>query len=248
MGRRRCRAVCGKGFGLGSLVRRVGWRLRDSLPTGLLVPRRLGDRAPAGPAGDAERLGPLPALDEQARDLALDAPPQRHGHCPDHGQHQHRPRFRQLRLRGLLSGPRAVCRGLHVPLAQSGLDDVDRRRLCPRMLDGGRRPGSQCGRREGTAWQVGGDVCPGLVRQSHHRVRTHEKADGGGQGAEGATGAHRVLPGDPRHDRADRLHGLPWDPSGQGAGWQVRRGAGGRSGRGLGAVTVSHVGGESPHR
>ena len=125
---------------------------------------------------------------------------------------------------------------------------MTRRRLYPRLPDGGRRHRGRCGRREGAVRQVGGDVCHGAVRQSHHPVRAHEKAGGGGQGAEGAAGAHRVLPGGSRHDRSDRLHGLPGDPSGQRTGWQVRRGAGGRSGRGLGAVTVSHVGGESPHR
>ena len=59
-----------------------------------------------------------------------------------HGQHRHRPRVRQLRLRGLLSGPRAVRRGLHLRLARSSLDDDDCRRLCLRMLDGERR--SRC--------------------------------------------------------------------------------------------------------
>ena len=107
---------------------------------------------------------------------------------------------------------------------------------------------SRCGRREGAGGQVGGDVRPCAVRQSHHPVRTHEKTDRGGRGAEGATGAHRVLPGGSRHDRADRLPDFPGDSPGQGAGWQVRRGVGGRFGCDRGAVTVGHVGAETPHR
>ena len=39
---------------------------------------------------NVEWLGPLPALDEPARDLALDTSAERHGHNPDYGQHQHR--------------------------------------------------------------------------------------------------------------------------------------------------------------
>ena len=100
-------SVCREGFGLGSLVHRLGLGLRDSLPAGLLVPRRLGVRAPDGPAGGAQWLGPLPAPDEQAGHVALDAPPQHHGRSAGHVQHLRRARVRQLRLRGLLSGPGA---------------------------------------------------------------------------------------------------------------------------------------------
>ena len=65
-GRPRRRALCGEGFGLGSLVHRIGLDLRDSLPAGLLVPRRLGVRAPDGPAGGVQWPGPLPAPGQQA--------------------------------------------------------------------------------------------------------------------------------------------------------------------------------------
>ena len=72
---------------------------------------------------NVEWLGPLPALDEPARDLALDTSAERHGHNPDYGQHQHRlgsaassswPTIRLSRC--------SVPRQLYLPVRLLGLD------------------------------------------------------------------------------------------------------------------------------
>ena len=63
-----------------------------------------------------------PAPDKQDGDLALDAPPLRHGHCIGHFWRRHRRRVQELHIPGPLSDPRRFCRGLLVLLAQPGLD------------------------------------------------------------------------------------------------------------------------------
>ena len=81
--------VCGRGLRPEPLVRLAGRYLPAGLPAGLLVPR--GHRVP-GPAcagGGAQRTGAPPAPDEQACNLALDAPPLRRGHCPGHFRRRH---------------------------------------------------------------------------------------------------------------------------------------------------------------
>ena len=82
-------SVCGLDFRLGALVRLAGRRLPAGLPAGLLVSP--GHRTPAAACGGVEHQQPgaPSAPDQTARDLALDALPLRHGHCPDHGLHCH---------------------------------------------------------------------------------------------------------------------------------------------------------------
>ena len=76
------------GFGLGSLVRLACHRVPVCLPAGLLVLRgALRIPLPARALSDAQWPGPLPAPEEQIGFMALVAPPQCYGLCPDHGRH-----------------------------------------------------------------------------------------------------------------------------------------------------------------
>ena len=86
-----------------------------------------------------QRPCPLSASDEQVRDMAVAAPPQRHVGCPDHGRRCHRRRIHEFRLPCLLSVPRHFCRGVLVLLAQSRLDDHGRRCVRGRVPNGGLR-------------------------------------------------------------------------------------------------------------
>ena len=76
--------VCGRGFRLGPLIHLAVRCLRAGLPAGLPVSR--GHRIPGitRAAGGAQRPGAPPAPDQPACHVALDARPQRRGHCPDH--------------------------------------------------------------------------------------------------------------------------------------------------------------------
>ena len=81
--------VCGKGFHLEPLVHLAGRSLSAGLPAGILVSP--GHRIPGHTraAGGGQRPGAPPAPHQQARDLALDALPQRRGHCPGHFRRRH---------------------------------------------------------------------------------------------------------------------------------------------------------------
>ena len=208
--RRRHGTVRRRGLGVGSLVHLGRRAVPVRLPLSFLVSRQLRIPAPACAAGCAQRPGALPARDEQARYLALAAPPQRHGHSPGHDRGRLPGRVRGgLRVRGLLPGPCAVRRGLPVAVARVGLDDDDRRRLC-RRSPGGQSPSQpHCGRWKGAGGQAGGDVRPGVVRQSHRPLRTRQEAGRGGRGAPVAAGTHRALPGHSRYDGAVGVHDRP---------------------------------------
>ena len=196
--------ICGNGFRLGPLVHLAG-RCLPSWPTGRAsgIPRTSNSWSIPVLPGAAQRPGAPPAPDEQARDLALDAPPQRRGHCLGHRRRRHRRRVQELHIPGLLSNPRRFCRGLLVLLAQSRLDDGGRRRLRRRVPE--RRLRSRPGRRqrEGAAGQAGDDVYHRAGHRFHRPVRTHQVAQFGGKGAGAAAGTHRALPDDSRHHRPD---------------------------------------------
>ena len=82
---------------MGSLVHLACHSGPICLPAGLLVLRGAPRiPLPACAVAGAQWPGPLPAPDEQVGFMALVAPPQRHGHGPDHGRH-HPP----ARIRGL---------------------------------------------------------------------------------------------------------------------------------------------------
>ena len=113
--------VCHLDFRLGPLAHLAGRRFYDRLPPRFLVSR--GHRVPGHTraAGGAQRPGTPPAPDQQACDLALDAIPQRRGHCPGHRRRSPRRRIQELNLPSVLSVHRRFCRGLLVLLAQPGL-------------------------------------------------------------------------------------------------------------------------------
>ena len=87
-----------------------------------------------------------------------------------------------------------------------GLGDHDGRHLHSRVRDGRSGYGYRRRRREGAGGQAGRDVPDCRGRRPHRPVGTCQEAGGDGEGAAGPPGTHRSVPGDPRHDRPDRLH------------------------------------------
>ena len=77
------------------------------------------------------------------------------------------------------------------------------------------------------------------------RVRRQESAE---RETGAAPGAHRALPGHPRHRRPDRVHDRPGDTQGHEAGRGLERGADRHAGRDRIAVEGGHLGVAASHR
>ena len=69
-----------------------------------------------------------------------------------------------------------------------------------------------------------------------------------GTGTGAASGAHRALPGHPRHGRADRVHDRPGDPQGHEAGRRLERRADRHAGRDRIAFEGGDLGVAASHR
>ena len=173
---------------------------------------------------------------------------QRDGHRAHHRRGHHWRGVPPVQLRGLLSRPGDVRRRLRVPVAQPRLGDDCGGYVCRRQPDGGRRSGPRIGPGEGPAGQGDCHVCGGRFRQPRRPVRTGQAAGVRGAGAGAAPGAHRALPGHPRHGRADRVHDRPGDTQGHEAGRWLERRPDRHAGGDCIAVQGGHLGAAAPHR
>ena len=133
-------AVRGEGLRLAPVVRMGGRPGPAGVSPRFLGRHPQGVPVPARAAGGVQRPGPLPPAQGMDGDVALAAVPPRHGHRPDHRRPRHIRRLRHIHICRILRRARALRRGLHVTVAQPGVDDDGHPRLFHRQPDGAPGP------------------------------------------------------------------------------------------------------------